>query len=109
MFWDSRWDHYKQEHGKAYSTLDEEITRYKIWKENIDLVESHNNCNETFKLKMNKYGDMSFQEFLKKKTGLLRYRRISKYKTPSIQGYKESGCTPKTFGKFQFALYDFFC
>lgn len=100
LYWDPRWDEFKREYGRSYATLDEEIARYKNWKQSIDLVESHNKCDDTFKLKINEYADMSFAEFVRKQTGLKRYKRNSKYKTPSIMAYKETGCTPKTFGTF---------
>ena len=43
------------------------ITRFKIWKSNVDLIQSHNADADkglkTFWLKMNQFGDLTVQEF----------------------------------------------
>jgi hypothetical protein len=101
IYWDPRWNVFKREHSKQYPSLDEEIARYRLWRENTDLVESHNNCNENFKLRMNEYGDMSFDEFVQKRTGLVRSREkkwTGAHNKLKSFTYKEIGCTPRTFG-----------
>jgi len=62
---DTHWANYKTVHGKNYGK--EEITRRLIWEANMRFVNKHNaeyeNGLHTYTVAMNKYGDMTSEEF----------------------------------------------
>lgn len=64
---DAEWKSFKQLHSKIYESNTEELHRFKIWKSNVDLIQSHNTDADkglkTFWLKMNQFGDLTVQEF----------------------------------------------
>lgn len=64
---DSYWNSYKQEHSKLYQSSEEETVRRLTWEANLKYISQHNDeaslGKHTFTLKMNKFGDMSSQEF----------------------------------------------
>ncbi len=37
--------------------------RFQIWKSNLIFIEEHNNADQSFKLKINQYGDLTVKEF----------------------------------------------
>ncbi len=57
-----------QEHGKQYSSEAEENLRYGVWKQNSDMIDSHNKRadagEETFWMGMNHLGDMTREEIV---------------------------------------------
>ncbi|CAA9988176.1 knowpain-3 [Plasmodium knowlesi strain H] len=56
-----------KEHGKKYQTPDEMQHRYLSFVENLAKINAHNNKeNVSYKKGMNRFGDMSFEEFEKK-------------------------------------------
>ncbi|CAA9988177.1 knowpain-2 [Plasmodium knowlesi strain H] len=56
-----------KEHGKKYQTPDEMQQRYLSFVENLAKINAHNNKeNVSYKKGMNRFGDMSFEEFEKK-------------------------------------------
>ena len=62
---DEKWDEFKAQFGKTYSSPTEETVRYRYFKENSDFIEQHNSAAEqNFTLGMNEYGDMSENEFV---------------------------------------------
>jgi len=67
------WTEFKQEFSKAYRTLKEDEHRMKVWLENLLHIENHNvKYNQeaiTFKLKMNEFGDMTNEEFVRERNG----------------------------------------
>jgi cathepsin L len=62
---DTHWVNYKIVHGKSYGT--EETVRRLIWEANLKYINQHNeeaaNGEHTFTVAMNKYADMTSQEF----------------------------------------------
>jgi len=62
------WIKYKKTHAKSYSANEDRV-RYGIWKSNSEYVVKHNDEADkgihTFWLKMNKFADMTSQEFVK--------------------------------------------
>ncbi len=59
----ARFNGWMRDHKRSYES-DEFLQRYQQWRDNWDLVESHNADNsQTYKLAMNQFGDMSSQEF----------------------------------------------
>jgi len=57
-----------KEHGKVY-THDEFFARYSTFKKNLATIRAHNAGKHTFTLAMNKFGDMTREEFKGKMTG----------------------------------------
>lgn len=67
-FFDVRgWNAYKAEHGKEYERS-EDLVRRAIWEKNVDIVAKHNaqasKGTHTYTLEMNKYADMTSEEFV---------------------------------------------
>ena len=66
---DSYWVSFKQEHGKSYQTAEEETVRRNTWEANLKYINQHNNeaslGKHTFTLGINKFGDLSNEEFRK--------------------------------------------
>lgn len=64
----TQWDAYKTEHKKGYETPMEELARYSIWKTHYELVNRHNSEADkgmhTYWMGINKYADMTNQEFV---------------------------------------------
>jgi len=65
---DAPWNLFKRTFGKQYSS-DEEVSRRAIWEANVEIIRQHNLEADmglhTYTLGMNKYGDMTNQEFNK--------------------------------------------
>ncbi|OQV18141.1 hypothetical protein BV898_07729 [Hypsibius exemplaris] len=63
------WAAYKTEHGKSYDRA-EELTRRTVWEQNLKKIQHHNiraSLGEhTYTLGMNKYGDMTTTESLRR-------------------------------------------
>ncbi|XP_071529837.1 cathepsin L-like peptidase isoform X2 [Panulirus ornatus] len=78
------WEAFKLEYGKKYDTDVEESFRMKIFTENKHKIASHNKLYSTgeksYRLKMNKYGDMLHHEFLSTMNGF-RWNRTGSYKS----------------------------
>ena len=55
---EGRWQSWKEEHGKLFSSEKEEMERLKIWMKNVAIIEEHNVQNHSFTLRMNQFGDM---------------------------------------------------
>jgi cathepsin L len=56
-----------KEHSKAYESEEEHRLRFKVWSNNLELVESHNaefaRGRQTFDLAMNRFADMTNSEY----------------------------------------------
>ncbi|XP_063610310.1 procathepsin L-like [Penaeus indicus] len=67
------WEAFKLEHGKKYDSEVEESFRMKIFTENKHKIANHNKGfaqgHHTYKLSMNKYGDMLHHEFVSTMNG----------------------------------------
>ncbi|CAF0818349.1 unnamed protein product [Didymodactylos carnosus] len=76
------WNLFKTVHAKQYSSISEELQRRDIWTKNIAKIQAHNLEADlglhTFTMKMNKYGDLSDEEFRKTMYGLKTDQRIEK-------------------------------
>jgi len=53
-----------QQHQKSYHH-DEFLHRFRIFKSNLDFINTHNNANKTFKVALNKFADLSGVEYAK--------------------------------------------
>lgn len=65
----AEWEGFKKEHQKTYATSLEELVRYKIWSSNKEIILRHNMGADqgyhSFWLKMNRFGDLTNDEFVK--------------------------------------------
>ena len=65
---DNDWQDFIRAHSKEYSNHIEhdnhELRRRLIWESNLDKIHSHNSRNHHYKLKMNKFGDLTHDEFV---------------------------------------------
>ncbi|KAI3762984.1 hypothetical protein L1987_53429 [Smallanthus sonchifolius] len=50
-------------HGKNYHTLEEKEKRFQIFKDNLNYIEHHNSGDHSYKLGLNKFSDMSVEEY----------------------------------------------
>ncbi|GMI68808.1 esponsive to dehydration 21B [Hibiscus trionum] len=76
------------EHGKAYNGIGEEDKRFGIFKDNLRFIDEHNsnsNSTSTYKLGLNKFADLTNQEYRAKFLGTRTdpVRRVMKSKNPS--------------------------
>ncbi|XP_072174103.1 cathepsin L-like peptidase [Diadema setosum] len=71
---DEDWEAWKNLHGKAYGSVTEEAERRMVWEENLSIIKKHNLEHDmgltTFRLGMNKFGDLTNAEFVASWTGL---------------------------------------
>jgi cathepsin L len=74
-----------QQHQKSYHH-DEFLVRYRQFKANLDFINTHNsNANKSFTVAMNKFGDLSIQEFSKFYLGT-KYTHTGAYKYEPTSG-----------------------
>merc|ERR1712117_254015 len=61
------WKLWRDTHDKEYETNVEEVSRFKVWMENLKKVEEHNAAYDlglkTFNLEMNQFADLTSEEF----------------------------------------------
>ncbi|KAL5064004.1 hypothetical protein RYX36_025741 [Vicia faba] len=50
-------------HQKVYNSLGEKKQRFEIFKDNLKLIDEHNVENHTYKVRLNKFADMSDEEY----------------------------------------------
>lgn len=50
-------------HGKAYNALGEKEKRFEIFKDNLQFIDEHNSKNLSYKLGLNRFSDLSHEEF----------------------------------------------
>ncbi|OMP01916.1 hypothetical protein COLO4_11470 [Corchorus olitorius] len=74
-------------HGKVYNAIGEEEKRFEIFKDNLKFIDEHNNNskNRTYKLGLNKFADITNQEYRAMFLGTRSdpRRRVMKSKNPS--------------------------
>jgi cathepsin L len=70
---DIEWSKFKFEHRKSFTSVSEENSRRLTWEKNLKYINAHNLQfdlgKKTYTLKMNKYGDMTNQEFVRQMNG----------------------------------------
>ncbi|PIK46477.1 cathepsin L2 cysteine protease [Apostichopus japonicus] len=73
MALDDDWEMYKRVHDKAYDSAGEETYRRGVWEKNLDIIKRHNLEESlgvhTYTLGMNKYGDLTTDEFVSTMNG----------------------------------------
>ncbi|KAL6190826.1 hypothetical protein ACLB2K_037220 [Fragaria x ananassa] len=63
-------EQWMSKYGRIYRNIEEKQRRYTIFKENVEFVENFNKQgNKTYKLSVNKFSDMTNEEFLRQRTG----------------------------------------
>lgn len=66
-------------YGKTYADSEEEASRFSIFVDNWNWVHDHNmKDSETYKVRMNKFGDWTQDEFAKRRLGGYKRRRESR-------------------------------
>jgi len=71
---DNSWALFKRTHEKQYSTVEEEVARRTVFEANLAKINKHNLEADlglhTYTMGMNKYGDLTHEEFKKQMNGL---------------------------------------
>ncbi|AUL78605.3 cathepsin Llike cysteine protease [Tupanvirus deep ocean] len=95
-------------HQKKYNSVNEKIHRQKIWESNNLYIQKQNTLDLDFQLEMNKYGDLTFTEFVNTHTGFKQNMRILKnYKTnfdislPKHVNWTEKGVVTEVKNQYQ--------
>ena len=57
------WQAWKKQYQTHYPTMKEDNHRFEIWQSNYHKIEDHNNEESSYKLAMNKFGDLTQKEF----------------------------------------------
>lgn len=63
------------EHGRSYASKDHFDHRYSIFKQNLEMIESHNSQDAPFSLAVNQFSDLTVDEFLESHTSTMRPRK----------------------------------
>jgi C1A family cysteine protease len=83
-----RHERWMAEHGRVYKDDDEKQLRLKIFEANLKIIEASNNSNKTYRLKANRFADLTVEEFVAKHTG-----------SKNLHGEDgEDGIAPQRFG-----------
>lgn len=56
-------------HGKVYNALGEKDKRFEIFKDNLKFIDNHNSLNTTYKLGLNRFADLTNEEYRAKFLG----------------------------------------
>merc|ERR1711915_751409 len=62
---------FKQKFNKNYASLDEELSRYEVFKANLELIERHNRVSSSYKKGVNFFTDLTREEFKETHLGKL--------------------------------------
>ncbi|KAJ6250786.1 hypothetical protein M0813_15601 [Anaeramoeba flamelloides] len=60
---------FASEFGKIYKTQEEHTYRQKVFQSNLEMIENHNAQNKGYKLGLNQFSDLTFEEFSSLKLG----------------------------------------
>ncbi|XP_054791965.1 cysteine proteinase mucunain-like [Prosopis cineraria] len=74
------YEHWLVEHGKVYNALGEKEKRFEIFKDNLRFIDEHNAENRTYKVGLNRFADLTNEEYRAKYLGTTidPQRRIAK-------------------------------
>ena len=65
------WLEFKSKYNKSYDSAEEEVYRRLVWESNLAFINDHNSMKwRDFSLRMNKFGDISHEEFKEMMNGL---------------------------------------
>lgn len=65
VYYEYAFENYRRAFHKEYSSADEHIYRLNIFANNLDKIEMHNKQNKSWKMGVNKFADMTVEEFKK--------------------------------------------
>lgn len=65
-------------HGKNYNALGEKEKRFAIFKENLKFIEEHNSVDRTYRVGLNKFADLSNDEYRSMYLGVRMDRKKSR-------------------------------
>nr|XP_043614898.1 low-temperature-induced cysteine proteinase-like [Erigeron canadensis] len=57
-------------HGKTYNAIGEKDRRFQIFKDNLRFIDQHNSVDRTYKVGLNKFADLTNEEYRNTHTGL---------------------------------------
>ena len=92
MEWNA-FKNFKSDFNKTYNSLEEEYERFEIFKDNLFYVIEENSKELSYSLKINKFADMTNEEFKNKMTGFITKRQELNTKL----GFKNNGCSAFSF------------
>ncbi|MFS7951893.1 putative actinidain [Helianthus anomalus] len=82
--WYPRFESWLVEHGKAYNVPGDKEQRFQIYYENAIYVENHNSQNHPYKLKLNRFADLSLVEYIRSYKSIDAIGLWSKRETESL-------------------------
>jgi C1A family cysteine protease len=71
-------------YSKVYENPEEYDLRFEIFKHNLNLIEKHNSQNYNWKMKINKFTDLTWDEFFSKRKGLNTKNRRLNWFEPTL-------------------------
>jgi len=94
-----QWNAWKSYHAKTYRTETEEAQRRAIWRNNLEIVKTHNAGKHSYTLAMNQYGDLTVTEFKYLFMGFMQgnstrgstFLRASNVKLPATVDWRTKG------------------
>jgi hypothetical protein len=72
------WEAFRVQHGKTYDNAFEAMRRFKIFKDNLEVVKTHNDAKKSWTMGMNEFGDLTHAEFKAKYVGGYKKRAVRK-------------------------------
>lgn len=67
LYYERAFEQFRRSMNKDYSTADEYIYRLNIFANNLDIIEKHNKLSKSWKMGVNKFADISHEEFVSSK------------------------------------------
>ncbi|CAF0736161.1 unnamed protein product [Rotaria sordida] len=85
------WSYFKSKYGRAYSSLDEEKQRFRIFQNHLRYVlESNLEKLRTFQLELNEFADWTIEEFNSLKKGLIPSTNLRRHMSYDGNNYEDS-------------------
>ncbi|PWA77623.1 granulin repeat cysteine protease family protein [Artemisia annua] len=79
------------QHGKTYNALGEKDRRFEIFKDNIRFIDEHNSVERSYKVGLNKFADLSNEEYRTMYTGVKKNKNLGLNKVKSDRYVLRSG------------------
>ena len=86
---------WKNTHQKSYLTPQEHLHRFSVFLKNLELIKAHNNGNHEFTMVVNKFADLSAEEFKAKFTGYVAQSRNDSVENPNFTKMYPLGVVPE--------------